>query len=200
MQAFSDNNPNMRAVEYSQAVGGDEKAIDKEKKLVGDLGKAAGSVKTEKVTNPYGSVAGACSGDFHVYRHARARENERLAKMEAEEKDRIEIEAWARRKVEEEAEMERKQGKKRRKRQKQKEAKMMKRKGAFKNDAEEEAEKKKQAEDHEEDEFVYEEGTATGLVAVEEEKASVVENDGSFLAKMLEKNKTAGTTEAVKAV
>ncbi|GMH49132.1 hypothetical protein TrRE_jg9193 [Triparma retinervis] len=189
MQAYSDNNPNMRAVEYAQAVGGEDKAEDKEKKLMGDLGKAAGSVKTDKVTNPYGSVAGACSGDFHVYRHARARENERLAKMESDERTRLEIEEWAKRKVMEESEMEKKQGKKRRKRMKQKEAKMAKRKGMFKDDVEKE---EKEVGGEGEDEFKYEEGTATTTIEAEgekEEKEGAVKNDGSFLAKMLEQSK-----------
>ncbi|GMI48018.1 hypothetical protein TrCOL_g7981 [Triparma columacea] len=190
MQAYSDNNPNMRAVEYAQAVGGEDKANDKEKKLMGDLGKAAGSVKTEKVTNPYGSVAGACSGDFHVYRHARARENERLAKMESDERTRVEIEAWAKRKVMEESEMEKKQDKKRRKRMKQKEAKMAKRKGMFKDDVEKEEENGGGKGGDVEDEFAYEEGTATvEVVEVKGHEEGTVKNDGSFLAKMLEQTK-----------
>jgi hypothetical protein len=71
VQAFADNNTNMRTVPYDQAVGS---ATKKE-----------GGVKAEKVDNPYGSTAGAGSGEFHVYRHARAREMARLKQMDEDE-------------------------------------------------------------------------------------------------------------------
>ena len=35
--------------------------------------------------NPYGSTAGAGSGEFHVYRHARAREMMRTQELDEEE-------------------------------------------------------------------------------------------------------------------
>ena len=53
------------------------------------VAKASGVVAPEKVVNPYGSAAGAGSGDFHVYRHARARELERIATLEHSERQRI---------------------------------------------------------------------------------------------------------------
>lgn len=49
-----------------------------------EKGSGAG-VKTEKVHNPYGSTAGAGSGEFHVYRHARNREQERLKVLDEKE-------------------------------------------------------------------------------------------------------------------
>ena len=104
-----------------------------------------------------------------MYRHARARENERLAKMETDEKTRVEVEEWAKRKMAEDEELESKQAKKRKKRQKQKEAKMMKRKGAFKNDVEEAGEGKwgeKKSAEAEEDEFAYVAGEAERAMSV----------------------------------
>mmetsp|Transcript_17969 Transcript_17969/g.32574 ORF Transcript_17969/g.32574 Transcript_17969/m.32574 type:complete len:207 (-) Transcript_17969:322-942(-) len=71
VQAFADNNTNMRTVPYDQAVG--------------SASKKEGGVKAEKVDNPYGSTAGAGSGEFHVYRHARAREMARLKQMDEDE-------------------------------------------------------------------------------------------------------------------
>lgn len=51
------------------------------------------AVTTEKIDNPYGSVAGAGSGDFHVYRHARSREMERWKKLdEVEEQEELDKE------------------------------------------------------------------------------------------------------------
>ena len=76
----------MRAVDYAQAAGtgatdAPAAGISKEG---ADLTVQAGSVKTEKINNLYGSVAGASSSDFHVYRAARARENKRLEAMDEE--------------------------------------------------------------------------------------------------------------------
>jgi Protein of unknown function (DUF1168) len=44
-------------------------------------------VKPEKVVNPYGSAAGAGSGEFHVYRHARSRELERMQTLQESEEE-----------------------------------------------------------------------------------------------------------------
>jgi hypothetical protein len=63
VQSYADNSQNARSTAYEQERG-------------------SGSVKTEKVVNPYSSVAGAGSGEFHVYRHARAREQERLKRLD----------------------------------------------------------------------------------------------------------------------
>ena len=71
VQAYSDNNPNMRAISHSDTAAKSANA----------------SLKTEKVHNPYGSTAGAGSGEFHIYRHARAREMERLKAIDEKDKE-----------------------------------------------------------------------------------------------------------------
>ena len=122
VQAYADNNPNMRSVSYEQAVGtkpGSSIAAGKESEKVG-------VVRPEKVDNPYGSTAGSGSGEFHVYRHARSRELARLKALDEEEVEQqrnIEFEKkvneW---KTEEEMRTE----KRRRKRMREKEAKLRK--------------------------------------------------------------------------
>jgi Protein of unknown function (DUF1168) len=68
VQAYADNHNGVRKVTYEQASAG--------------AGQAKAPVKPEKVVNPYGSTAGAGSGDFHVYRHSRNRELQRQKHME----------------------------------------------------------------------------------------------------------------------
>ena len=87
---------------------------------------SSSTVKTEKVHNPYGSTAGAGSGEFHVYRHARAREQQRLQALDESEQERVEesefqtkVQGW---KNEEENRL----NKKRKKRAREKAAKMRK--------------------------------------------------------------------------
>jgi hypothetical protein len=74
VQAFTDNNASTRTITYAQATGG----------TTGAASVKAATVKPEKVVNPYSSTAGAGSGDFHVYRASRAREMERLERLENE--------------------------------------------------------------------------------------------------------------------
>jgi hypothetical protein len=74
----SDNNPRVASLPYEEASGGRE--------INPDDDKPAGKVESEKVDNVSGSSAGAGSGDFHTYRHARNREFFRLAKIKAEAK------------------------------------------------------------------------------------------------------------------
>jgi hypothetical protein len=83
VQAYTDNNSSIRKVTYEQAAaqgasgggGGD-----------GSTNAAGGgiraNVRPEKVVNPYGSTAGAGSGEFHLYRHGRNREMARLRNMD----------------------------------------------------------------------------------------------------------------------
>ena len=75
VQAYSDSNPNMRAVSHEATASSSS---------------SNQALKTEKVYNPYGSTAGAGSGEFHIYRHARAREKERLKAMDDQEQNEIE--------------------------------------------------------------------------------------------------------------
>jgi Protein of unknown function (DUF1168) len=69
VQAFADNHNAVRKVTYEQVSG-----------TTADSSNAY--VPPEKVVNPYGSTAGAGSGEFHVYRHARNRELQRQKGME----------------------------------------------------------------------------------------------------------------------
>ena len=119
VQAFADNNPNMRAVDYAQATGTAEGATS--------ASASRGPLVTEKVDNPYGSTAGAGSGEFHVYRHARAREMARWERIGAEEavaRAEDEFRGQVARNEEEEAKA---TEKRRRKREREKEAKRRKR-------------------------------------------------------------------------
>mmetsp|Transcript_7259 Transcript_7259/g.10697 ORF Transcript_7259/g.10697 Transcript_7259/m.10697 type:complete len:251 (-) Transcript_7259:348-1100(-) len=118
VQAYSDNNPNMRSVAYDQATGANK---------VAEGGAAkSGSVKPEKVVNPYSSTAGAGSGEFHVYRHARAREIARLESLDrAEEEELAEQEFQTKISANEKEDRERTE-KRRKKRQREKEAKRRK--------------------------------------------------------------------------
>ena len=90
-------------------------------------GGAPAAARAEKVSNPYGSTAGAGSGEFHVYRHARAREAQRWKNMAEAEKQRILDEEFANKRQKDEEEEKRKTEKRRKKRQRAKDAKKRKR-------------------------------------------------------------------------
>ena len=97
IQAYADNNPNMRGISYSQATGKTTSsahppatANTNNNNNTNNNFEPPNKVITEKVDNPYGSTAGAGSGEFHVYRHARAREMERLQQMDVADKERQE--------------------------------------------------------------------------------------------------------------
>ena len=116
VQAYADNNAGVRKVPYEQAAAA----------ASSDGSKKPAAVKPEKVVNPYGSTAGAGSGDFHVYRHARNRELQRqqqmeLSAVEQEAEEKFQHEQAANRKWEEE-----RTAKRRRKRERQKNAKKRK--------------------------------------------------------------------------
>jgi len=115
VQAYADNNQNVRSITYDQATGGGDAAASANKQVV-----------TEKVSNPYGSAAGAGSGEFHVYRHARAREAARWKELDESEQQKQKEEEFKMQLQNAETECERKTAKNRRKRQREKEAKFRK--------------------------------------------------------------------------
>jgi hypothetical protein len=82
VQAYADNHAGIRKVPYEQATAapGASSATSG-----GESSRAF--VAPEKVVNPYGSTAGAGSGEFHVYRHARNRELQRQKYMELSARD-----------------------------------------------------------------------------------------------------------------
>mmetsp|Transcript_5225 Transcript_5225/g.6831 ORF Transcript_5225/g.6831 Transcript_5225/m.6831 type:complete len:197 (+) Transcript_5225:84-674(+) len=109
VQAYSDNNSNVQTVSYQQATGSSD-------------GKAE-RVKTDKVVNAYGSTAGANSGEFHVYRQARARELGRMEGLKSEEEERLQEKEYRLKALENQEKDEERTAKRRKKRQRQKEAK-----------------------------------------------------------------------------
>mmetsp|Transcript_37007 Transcript_37007/g.110826 ORF Transcript_37007/g.110826 Transcript_37007/m.110826 type:complete len:240 (-) Transcript_37007:193-912(-) len=112
VQAYSDTNQNTRSVSYEQATG--------------SASSKTGAVKAEKVDNPYGSTAGAGSGEFHVYRHARAREMARMKQLDEEEAEQKADAAFEEKVSSWKNEEDQKTEKRRRKRQREKEAKLRK--------------------------------------------------------------------------
>ncbi len=115
VQGFADNNSNNRTITYDQAKGSNADADNKSQKVV-----------TEKVVNPYGSTSGAGSGEFHVYRHARAREMARWNALDQEAKEKQEELIFRASLDQDKKERETKAEKNRRKRQREKEAKRRK--------------------------------------------------------------------------
>mmetsp|Transcript_14813 Transcript_14813/g.21184 ORF Transcript_14813/g.21184 Transcript_14813/m.21184 type:complete len:236 (-) Transcript_14813:106-813(-) len=126
VQAYADNNPNMRAVSYDQTATkfqsnanvGESSSSDNNNKAKNPV-----AVNPEKVSNPYGSTAGAGSGEFHVYRHARAREMARLKALDDDEKRRIRDQAFESKVEKWNKEEDAKTEKRRKKRRREKEAK-----------------------------------------------------------------------------
>jgi Protein of unknown function (DUF1168) len=85
---------------------------------------ACAVVKPESVVNPYGSTAGAHSGEFHMYRKTRNAEMQRMAAFHAADAEH-EKDAAFHSKLQHDAEiLQRKTNKKRNKRQKSKESKV----------------------------------------------------------------------------
>jgi hypothetical protein len=186
VQAYADNNTNARVVPYEQATGG---------------GAVPKPVRAEKVSNPYGSTAGAGSGEFHVYRHARAREIERWKTLDEEEREHLMRQDFEKQLEENKVEEEGRTAKRRKKRQRQKEAKMRKKNLKLSGiSSEVDNEKDTNVDD---DEFAYEPDhiQANDDEKIGEEESDAAEesketsklpfaNDGSFLEQM--KHRLAG--------
>lgn len=177
VQAFADNNANMRTVSYDQAAGAAaQKTGDK-------------SAKPEKVSNPYGSTAGAGSGEFHVYRHARAREMARWKQLNEEEREQLLDQEYAEKIGQNQTEEEKRTEQRRKKRQRQKEAKKRKKNlklaGVVNQEVEEDF-------DQAEEEFSYtpiSEANKNETTEEENKEAKpcpqpTFANDGSFLEQM----------------
>ena len=84
VQGFADNNSSNRTITYDQAKGVQTNteggaSASGGGTTGGEANRKANNTKltVEKVVNPYGSTSGAGSGEFHVYRHSRARETAR---------------------------------------------------------------------------------------------------------------------------
>jgi hypothetical protein len=208
VQTYADNNANLRKLTYEQATGGGTAASgDGDNKAASAV--PAGSVKTEKVVNPYGSAAGAGSGEFHVYRHARAREMARWKELDKAQQEEMLEKEFLETQAHEQQEIDAATEKRRRKRQREKESK--KRKKHLKA-AGIEGGKDTQKEQQDEDEFTYVpeskqhtadeetktntdgenskvEGSALPVMKLEDAMVPaceevVIENDGSFLEMM----------------
>jgi len=88
-------------------------------------GRAPAPARPEKVENVSGSVAGAGSCDFHLYRAARAREMLRIDSLESSKKDELERSEFAARVEENRREAEARTKKKAEKRKNRKQKKML---------------------------------------------------------------------------
>jgi Protein of unknown function (DUF1168) len=185
VQAFADNHNAVRKVTYEQVSG----------TTTTDAAKAY--MPPEKVVNPYGSTAGAGSGEFHVYRHARNRELQRQKGMELSAVEESMDAAYQAQLEQNRAWEEERTAKRRKKRERLKNAKRRKQNlakagillqsvGATEADSD----------DDDDDEFEYTPGEAWKDDAPEkkddESKPSVkaaleIPNDGSFLEMMKQK-------------
>lgn len=121
VQGFADNNSNNRSITYDQAKGTTDGKDNN-----GDKGGDNKKLATEKVINPYGSTSGAGSGEFHVYRHARAREMARWNALDFEEQQKKEELDFRATLEGDQKQAETKASKNRKKRQREKEAKQRK--------------------------------------------------------------------------
>ena len=195
VQGFADNNSNNRTITLDQAKGNSNNGTSGDnKKLI-----------TEKVVNPYGSVSGAGSGEFHVYRHARARELARWNALDLEAKEKQEELEFRASLETDEKQQETKASKNRRKRQREKEAKrrkkFMKAAGidlheAVKNntnDSEEEftyipvAKRQQQEKVREDENESSSKAKETSTAGLSSGSGTIIPNDGSFLEMMKRK-------------
>lgn len=148
VQTYADSNANARTVSYEQATGRKVEEGNKDDKSASNK-----LVQPEKVVNPYGSAAGAGSGEFHVYRHARNRELARLQELTAAERQAALDQEFKLRQQQNEQEASQRTEKRRLKRLKQKQAKA-KRINLQKIGIQADSQSAKKV-DEEEDEFTY---------------------------------------------
>jgi Protein of unknown function (DUF1168) len=184
VQAYADNHSSVRKVTYEQASSGADQS--------------KGAVKPEKVVNPYGSTAGAGSGDFHVYRHSRNRELQRQKHMELSAAEQEAEDLFQKQQTDNKEWEEERTAKRRKKRERLKNIKKRKtnltKAGILVNSHDTE-----EGSDQEDDgEFSYTPGEALKPVVTEPSSsaappndastalldASLIANDGSFLDKM----------------
>lgn len=150
-------------------------------------------VKTEKVVNAYGSTAGANSGEFHLYRQARARELGRMETLKAAEQARQEELEYRQKVQQNQRQDEQRTAKRRKKRERQKEAKRrrqnLEKAGVLFSSEDDTAETNTNSQTNDEqsveedDEFDVPTAPPKAL-ANEAEKPSTFANDGSFLEMM----------------
>ena len=132
VQAFKDTDTRVPALSYEVATGkvadpSTGELVEKEPVKKEDQYDEHGRKKriTEKVVNPYGSTAGAGSGEFHTYRHARDRENRRIERMMKAKKATDEQIAFAQKLARNKMEADLRTAKKRAKRKRKKQAKKL---------------------------------------------------------------------------
>eukprot|EP00536_Pseudo-nitzschia_multiseries_P017868 jgi/Psemu1/161269/gw1.1889.10.1 len=126
VQIVSDNNSNNRTITYEQAKGGSSNTDNNNADNNSNSNNSSNKLVTEKVVNPYGSTSGAGSGEFHVYRHARARELARWNALDEDAKRTRELREFEEKRSADRNEAETKASKNRRKRQREKDAKRRK--------------------------------------------------------------------------
>lgn len=205
VQIYSDSNPSMRSVSYNQSTD-----TTKTASTASTASTSAATphetkrlIRPEKVDNPSGSTAGAGSGEFHVYRAARARETLRLKTLDEEEKERLEQEQFQKQVWENMSKEQKKTEKRRKKRLREKNAKLrkknMKLNGIVLDSTAETTttSNKKNEKDLEDEEFqytpIYVKNEDTNENSAKKQKTELnikpeeIKNDGSFLELMKKK-------------
>ena len=119
VQAFADHHNAVHKVAYEQVASASAAATE-------TRSSSSSFTAPEKVINPYGSTAGAGSGDFHVYRHARNRELQRQAQMESAAVQEQMDAAFAAQQAQQRTEEQARTAKRRKQRERQKNAKKRK--------------------------------------------------------------------------
>mmetsp|Transcript_20671 Transcript_20671/g.44731 ORF Transcript_20671/g.44731 Transcript_20671/m.44731 type:complete len:210 (-) Transcript_20671:1279-1908(-) len=177
VQAYSDSNSNVQTLSYQQATGGASEG-------------AAEKVRTEKVVNAYGSTAGANSGEFHVYRQARAREMGRMANLEQQKEQQQKDMEFQQTVLENKLKDEERTAKRRKKRQRQKEAKKRRQnleKAGITLGAANDADAEIEGDDDDEDEFAVPLPQQPKDDDNSQSNEPSFANDGSFLEMMKKK-------------